>query len=238
MNTEDDTPAAAVDLADILLAARSTSPVLITALPQDALRIARAIAAEYGCRDRLVVGEPRSVVSRLAEPADAAQRPLMLLLEDIHALAPRQQELLLELMDDRHGTPPRILASTSSRHGLDDDAWATKKHRRALTFDSRRGQWMSRSPRRAGAALMAPDGPPATIHLSGGASGDARDCGLAQTFPSSFGGTVRSSRPGFDPIEEFQKFKRVRTAAGLRTVCPLPGSLVNGRFPGAARYCP
>ena len=113
MTTEDDTPAAAVDLADILLAARSTCPVLITALPQDALQIARAIAAEYGCRDRLVVGEPRSVVSRLAEPADAAQRPLMLLLEDIHALTPRQQELLLELMDDRHGTPPRILASTS-----------------------------------------------------------------------------------------------------------------------------
>jgi hypothetical protein len=113
MTTEDDTPAAAVDLADILLAARSTGPVLITALPQDALRIARAIAAERGCADRLLIGESRFDGSQVAELAEAPQRPLMLLLQQIHDLTPRQQELLLELMDDRHGTPPRILASTS-----------------------------------------------------------------------------------------------------------------------------
>jgi hypothetical protein len=111
MTREDDTPAA-FDPADILLAARTTCPVLITALPQDALRIAQAIAAEYGCPDRLLVGEPLDG-AQAPELAGTLQRPLMLLLQDIHNLTPRQQELLLELMEDRHGTPPRVLASTS-----------------------------------------------------------------------------------------------------------------------------
>ena len=110
MTTEDDTPAPAVDLADILLAARSTCPVLITALPQDALRIARAIAAAQGCSDRLLVGESRFLSSPAAE---LGEHPLMLLLQDIDDLTPRQQTLLLELMEDREGTPLRVLASTS-----------------------------------------------------------------------------------------------------------------------------
>jgi hypothetical protein len=89
MTAENDTPAVAVDLADILLAARSSCPVLITALPQDALRIARAIVAERGCADRLMVGE-----SALAG-------------------SPTEQALLLGRMDDRPGTSPRLFASTS-----------------------------------------------------------------------------------------------------------------------------
>ena len=113
MYTEDDTPAAAVDVADILLAARSTCPVLISALPQDALRIARAIAAARGDADPLLVGEPRFLGSPVAELAELPPRPLMLLLQDIHDLTPLQQKLLLELMEDRHGGPLRILASTS-----------------------------------------------------------------------------------------------------------------------------
>ena len=66
---------------------------------------------ERGCIDRLLVHDFGSAeASRLLEPQ---QSPLILLLREVHDLTPRQQGLLLELLEERHGAPPRIIASSS-----------------------------------------------------------------------------------------------------------------------------
>ena len=57
MTAEADVPDTAIDPGDILLAAQSSCPVLITATPQAALEIALTIAVERGCADRLLVDD-------------------------------------------------------------------------------------------------------------------------------------------------------------------------------------
>jgi hypothetical protein len=111
MHAEADIREDTVDPGDILLAASSTCAVLISAPPHDALEIARAIATERGCIDRLLVQDFGSAeASGFLEPR---QSPLLLLLREVHDLTPRQQALLMELLEERHGTPPRIIASSS-----------------------------------------------------------------------------------------------------------------------------
>jgi hypothetical protein len=103
------------DEADIYIAAQSSCAVLITALPDDALEIARAIATERGCADRLLVCDfGAGAASRAAELASLEQTPRILLLREVHDLTPRQQELLMELLEEGHGgRGPRIFASSS-----------------------------------------------------------------------------------------------------------------------------
>ena len=101
----------AVDPVDILLAARSTCAVLITAGPDEALEIARAIAIERGCIDRLLVHDLGSADD--SEIPEAHQSPLILLLREVHDLTPRQQRLLMELFEEPQGRAPRIIASSS-----------------------------------------------------------------------------------------------------------------------------
>ena len=113
MTAEADIPGSAVDLGDILLAARSSCAVLITAPPNDALQIAQAIASERGCGDQLLVRDFGPAGARASDLSDAPQRPLILLLREVHDLSPRQQELLMELIEEGHGSPPRIIASSS-----------------------------------------------------------------------------------------------------------------------------
>src|SRR5688572_1099068 len=113
MTAETDIPGNAVDLGDILLAARSSCAVLITAPPHDALQIAQAIASERGCGDQLLVRDFGLAGARVPDLSDAPQRPLILLLREVHDLSPRQQALLMELMEERRDTPPRIIASSS-----------------------------------------------------------------------------------------------------------------------------
>jgi hypothetical protein len=109
MHAEADIRHDAIDPGDILLAARSTCAVLITAPPEDALEIARAIALERGCIDRLLVHDFGSAeASELPE-----SRALMLLLREVHDLTPRQQRLLMDLLEERQGSAPRIIASSS-----------------------------------------------------------------------------------------------------------------------------
>jgi hypothetical protein len=99
------------DEADIYIAARSSCAVLITALPEDALEIARAIATA----DRLLVCDfGAGAASRAAELSSLEQTPRILLLREVHDLTPRQQELLMELLEEGHGgRGPRIFASSS-----------------------------------------------------------------------------------------------------------------------------
>jgi hypothetical protein len=113
MTAEADLPDTAIDPGDILLAAQSSCAVLITAPPQAALEIALTIAVERGCADRLLVDDLMVAGSGRADVTDMPHGPLMLLLREVQELTPRQQALLLELMEDRHGTPPRIIASSS-----------------------------------------------------------------------------------------------------------------------------
>jgi hypothetical protein len=111
MHAEADINDDAVDPADILLAARSSCAVLISAGPDDALEIARAIAIERGCSDRLLVHDFGSADA--SEIPATQQSPLILLLREVHDLTPRQQRLLMELLEERQGKEPRIIASSS-----------------------------------------------------------------------------------------------------------------------------
>src|SRR5688572_30632717 len=111
MHAEADIREDTVDPGDILLAARATCAVLISAPPHDALEIARAIAIERGCIDRLLVHDFGS--AEASDLPEAHQSPLILLLREVHDLTPRQQALLMELLEERHDTPPRIIASSS-----------------------------------------------------------------------------------------------------------------------------
>lgn len=101
--------------ADIHIAARSSCAVLITAPPDDALEIARAIATERGCADRLLVCDfGREAAARASRLAELEQTPRILLLREVHDLTRRQQELLMELLEEGHaGRGPRIFASSS-----------------------------------------------------------------------------------------------------------------------------
>ncbi len=108
---------------DITLAAMSLAPVLITALPADALRIVRAIAA----RERR--GHVREVLT--CDPAAgedligtiAANRvriatdhgTAILFVGEVHTLKSRDQFALMKLLasPDRRGDVPRIAASSS-----------------------------------------------------------------------------------------------------------------------------
>lgn len=100
---------------DINIAAYSTCAVLITAPPDDALEIARAIATERGCADRMLVCDfGQGAASRAAELASLTQSPRILLFREVHDLTPRQQALLMELLEEGHGgRGPRIFASSS-----------------------------------------------------------------------------------------------------------------------------
>src|SRR5687768_10560383 len=69
-----------IDPGDILLAARATCAVLISAQPRDALEIARAIALERGCGDRMLVHDFGAAPA--AGLSEAPQSPLILLLRE------------------------------------------------------------------------------------------------------------------------------------------------------------
>jgi hypothetical protein len=111
MCSEADIHENAVDPGDILLAARADCAVLITARPEEALEIAQAIASERGCGDRLLVHD--SGTEHGSDLRAQSENALILLFREVHALTPRQQALLMELLEDRQGIPPRIIASSS-----------------------------------------------------------------------------------------------------------------------------
>jgi sigma-54-interacting transcriptional regulator len=130
MNRQNDSPRTPEDAAkaledDITLAAMSLAPVLITAPPDDALRIVRAIAA----RERR--GRVREVLTCDAAAGDdvigaiAANRAriatdhgtAILWVSEVHALKSRDQFALMKLLaypnTGRGGDVPRIAASSS-----------------------------------------------------------------------------------------------------------------------------
>jgi hypothetical protein len=100
---------------EMQIAARATCAVLITAPPDDALEVARAIARERGWGDRILVcdfGVPGA--GRIWELLEAQPDPRILLLREVHGLTPRQQALLMELMEEALSRrAPRIMASSS-----------------------------------------------------------------------------------------------------------------------------
>src|SRR5229473_3452746 len=129
MNRQNDSPRTTpVDPAkaledDITLAAMSLAPVLITAPPDDALRIVRAIAA----RERR--GYAREVLTCDAAAGDDVIRAIaanrariatdhgtaILWVSEVHALKSRDQLALMKLLayPGRGGNVPRIAASSS-----------------------------------------------------------------------------------------------------------------------------
>jgi hypothetical protein len=111
MHAEADIRDDGIDPGDILLAARSSCAVLISAPPDEALEIARAIALEKGSIDRLLVHD--SGPAEAGEVPGSRLNPLILLMREVHDLTPRQQRLLMELLEERQGRPPRIIASSS-----------------------------------------------------------------------------------------------------------------------------
>jgi hypothetical protein len=111
MHAEADIRADAMDPGDILLAARSTCAVLITAPPDEALEIARAIAIEEGSADRLLVHD--SATAAASDLPESHPGPLILLLREVHDLTPGRQRLLMDLLEERQGASPRIIASSS-----------------------------------------------------------------------------------------------------------------------------
>jgi hypothetical protein len=107
-------PESPTDLTDILLAVRSKLAVLITAPPDEALDIARAIAEQRGASDDLVICDFGAHRGSLADEAPT-RRPRILLLREVHDLTPRQQARLMEMMDEQRDVEgaPRIIASSS-----------------------------------------------------------------------------------------------------------------------------
>lgn len=108
----------AIDLSDIRAAVRAPVTALITASPDDALRIAHLIAAERGWSDELVVCDFASREHRPRVPlAIASPRPPQaVLLREVHALTPSEQDQLMDLIDARLDQPedtPCIIASSS-----------------------------------------------------------------------------------------------------------------------------
>lgn len=103
------------DSEDIVIAARSSTAVLISAMPDEALGIVRAIASERGWDEQVVVCDVPPGGKPASELPQRYSDSCILLFREVHGLSARQQKQLLQLMDDRRGgLAPRIIASSSA----------------------------------------------------------------------------------------------------------------------------
>jgi hypothetical protein len=103
------------DIDDLALAARSRCAVLITAPADAALEIARTIAVRCGYGERMRVCDFGPAGARSSPLPEASQDAPLLLLREVQALTPLQQEWLLEILEkaQEDGRAPRIIASSS-----------------------------------------------------------------------------------------------------------------------------
>jgi len=106
---------------DLQAAARTRVPVLISASPTSALRLAEAIAGRLSRTDHSIRimacdvadgGDDLGAVLSSSEPA-RSPRTSILLLREVHALTQAGQTVLRGLMTKRPPEAPRVFASSS-----------------------------------------------------------------------------------------------------------------------------
>jgi hypothetical protein len=106
---------------DLQAAARTRVPVLISASPACALRLAEAIAGRLSRTDHSIrilacdVGEWGDDLGAVLTPSEPARAPRasILLLREVHALTRAGQAVLRRLMTKRPPEAPRVFASSS-----------------------------------------------------------------------------------------------------------------------------